>query len=242
LPGATDLLSLKEIPRGVPGSAVAATRPRGSLMTRRFVRGSFVLPLLLIGLPVHAGFLPDWDLSIAWIDDYGSGAPASIMVRPDGAGDLLTQARLPDGTQVSAGITVMLIDPAGFPVPNFPWEDIWLEAIDDGAKFCLGGSSPLHDTDANGQTRFERSPRGGGWTDAGLQVMILATPLTGPPLPIHVNSPDIDGNGWVDISDLVVFSGDYYGTYAYRSDFLRDGVINLSDVARLGSALGRQCP
>jgi len=59
---------------------------------------------------------------------------------------------------------------------------------------------------------------------------------------VRVNSPDIDGDGVVDVGDVVMFAQDYFGAYAYRSDLRCDGHIDLSDVARMAAAVGATYP
>ena len=58
----------------------------------------------------------------------------------------------------------------------------------------------------------------------------------------YFNSPDINGDLAVNLSDVVLFSQDRYGDYNYRSDFNFDGVVNLSDQIILVGALGVGCP
>ncbi len=59
---------------------------------------------------------------------------------------------------------------------------------------------------------------------------------------ILVNSPDIDGDGEVDLLDVVQFTTDFYGAYAARSDFIWDGELDLLDVVELASSQGDHCP
>ena len=58
----------------------------------------------------------------------------------------------------------------------------------------------------------------------------------------RLNSADIDGNLAVDLTDIREFARDFYGTYAYRSDFVWDGMVNLSDLAALAPVFGAACP
>ena len=61
-------------------------------------------------------------------------------------------------------------------------------------------------------------------------------------LDIQFNSADINGDLIVNLSDLGVFTTDYFGSYRYRSDFAWDGMVNLSDLGRFASAYGAGCP
>jgi hypothetical protein len=58
---------------------------------------------------------------------------------------------------------------------------------------------------------------------------------------LYVNSPDINGDLVVDLSDIALFSSDLNGTYNYRSDFNYDGNVNLSDIGVLSAGMGATC-
>ena len=74
-------------------------------------------------------------------------------------------------------------------------------------------------------------------------VCVGGDPLYLQPLDIRFNSPDIDGNLVVDLSDTVLYSGDILsGGYAYRSDFYFDQRLNLSDTVIYAGAVGKTCP
>jgi hypothetical protein len=65
------------------------------------------------------------------------------------------------------------------------------------------------------------------------------------PMPLNVsfNSPDINGDLVVNLSDIAFFASDFFSPgYNYRSDFNYDQVINLQDVAMLAGAVGAFCP
>ena len=62
-------------------------------------------------------------------------------------------------------------------------------------------------------------------------------------LEYFVNGADITGDLSVNLNDVSDFSIFYFGEgYDYAADFLWDGVINLSDVAKLSPSYGEQCP
>ena len=46
---------------------------------------------------------------------------------------------------------------------------------------------------------------------------------------------DIDGDGHVGLPDVTWLAMDFFGSYHFRSDLQRDGVINLSDLGRLAA-------
>ncbi|MDX2472329.1 MAG: hypothetical protein QNL91_01345 [Candidatus Krumholzibacteria bacterium] len=60
---------------------------------------------------------------------------------------------------------------------------------------------------------------------------------------ISYNSPDINGDGVVNLTDVPLFAGDFHGgAYDFRSDFHYDGIVNLSDVVHMAQGLGSSCP
>jgi len=61
------------------------------------------------------------------------------------------------------------------------------------------------------------------------------------PLELYFNSPDIDGSGAVNLTDLVYFLQDYNGSYSYRSDFDFDGDVDDDDRSVITGALGACC-
>ncbi|MEN8007818.1 MAG: hypothetical protein ABFS42_12435, partial [Candidatus Krumholzibacteriota bacterium] len=150
------------------------------------------------------------------------------------------------GSTIDATITLHLRDPANNPVANYPAEDMWLESVADChwcIRPCQGGAIADADTDANGQTTWTNPLRAGGYSQDLTVVMIAGSPLTsGPGLNIMHNSPDINGDGAVNLSDVSFFSADFFGGYSFRSDFQYDGVVNLSDVSKIAQSIGASCP
>lgn len=63
-----------------------------------------------------------------------------------------------------------------------------------------------------------------------------------PDLPIYFNSPDLNADGRVDLTDAALFAQDLgAGDAPFRSDLCWDGVIDLSDVAIFTQHLGAGC-
>lgn len=176
---------------------------------------------------------------------------ASLLVMPDGSGYSLHYAQYFGGDYADASIEVGLIDNNGNPIANFPWEDIWLDPETVTAIFCYPNLYPGfpadRNTDANGVTSFEIAFQGGGWTEGPIWVYLngsraMYPDLTEhPPVPLRYNSPDINGDGVVNLTDVAIFAGDYFGVYHYRSDFWWDGVLNLSDWAKFSEGYGTYC-
>lgn len=162
-----------------------------------------------------------------------------------GSGTLLI---VPSGTGPSLGslgltVFVNVRDGANDPIAAYPFQDIWLDDVGNGdISLCQGGSVADGNTNASGDATISGAIAGGGWTQNGMQVYLAGTPLTGAALNIDVNSVDITGDLKVDIGDIGEFAIDFNGAYAFRSDFVPDGLINLSDVGELSTKNGDVCP
>jgi len=188
--------------------------------------------------------IPDLTLSTAT-----TVAPAqvSLFSVPNGTGKPLTQAKvISSGTLVDATITVTLRDGNGDPIYLYPAEDLWLETNAGGMVHCNGGTRAAFNTNASGQTTFvgpfnagKQSNRTGGEKTV---VMVSGSALSGSLLDILFNSPDIDGNLIVNLSDTVLYATDAKGAYNYRSDFYFDNLINLSDTVLYAQGLSAACP
>ena len=183
--------------------------------------------------------------------------PVHVMLTPGDGGDALANASYLGGAPADATIRVQLWASGGVStdppeatvIVNFPHEDIWLEA--PGLASCIGGAVADANTDSEGWFTFSGSPKMGGSNDPnaalpGLTVVISGAPLDDLFVPIRphilVNSPDLNADGQVNMPDIPPFADDYYGQYNFRSDFVYDGVINLSDVVRFVESLGESCP
>ncbi len=220
-------------------SGARRTQPKGI-----GVKTSLLLMVALAFSPAMAGVDggPDPEnstVTMAW------DGPVMLRVHPDGSGPAFTEAYSMTNQRVDATITLTLRDYGGFPIANFPAEDIWLQSGEAGLQPCGGrsGAQPDRDTDANGQTVWVAPPRAGGWTSGLIQVYVNGMALaTTAGLDIRFNSPDIDGDGRVNLTDGGMFSHDLFGAYAVRSDLNFDHVINISDAGQLRSTLGLGCP
>jgi hypothetical protein len=198
--------------------------------------------LLLLPVLAAASTVPDLNHSTVAVYYHG---PMSICVVPGGGGDLLSEARTLDGTPVDATIHVWIVDGGADPIYGFPWEDIWLESTAGSLAPCypLGVMADAA-TDLQGYTAFSGALSAGGHSAPGekLQVYIAGTPVACCDLDIRFNSPDVDGNGVVDLTDLVLFSQAYTGgAYDYAGDLFADGVLNLSDVQVFATHYAASC-
>ena len=216
------------------------------------------VPIVLLAvLFVLATFGESKAVPSVWgVWDWGITEPVHILVSPSGNGTPLTDADYPGGPGVDATIRIQLwIDdgdtgtPNPHAVANFPAEDIWLEI--PGLNMCMGGINADGPTDSEGWFTFSGSPRMGGWSDAGnppfVYVMVVGNilyddfgQLISPT--IVANSPDINADLTVNLTDVGIFSTDFFGNYSFRSDFFWDGDINLTDVVFMAEMIGDTCP
>ena len=206
-----------------------------------------IIAIFLLVIPAAADIpVPDQDLSTAIVATPAPG-PFVLMVRPDGQGPGFAGARDVAGNTVDATIEIVLVGFGGYPVVGYPWQDLWLAPIGAPCVNCAGpalhyGHAVDRDTDSNGMTIMSLPLRGGGYNQNDCTIYISSNPLYGPPLPIHWNSPDINGDLTVDLSDAGQFTADLHGPYHFRSDLVYDGVINLSDAGEMSAAMGASCP
>jgi hypothetical protein len=170
---------------------------------------------------------------------------AVVMNSPDGNGRPFTDARaLGEAGPVDATITLIIRDSAGVPIANYPAEDSWLESMDGLMSICAGGSVADNDSDVDGMTEFQDALRTGGWSLAGTRVLINGNALINS-VNVNFNSPDVNGDLVVNLTDVQLFAGDFFGVgYGFRSDLFVDNVVYLSDLPRLATAraAGAACP
>ena len=186
--------------------------------------------------------VPDLDLSVVWQAFEGL---ATLLVVPDGSGPPVTEARTADGTVVDATIhlTVITYCFGEDPVPDFPREDMWLESIGGGLILCQSGSIADANTDLEGHTQWSQPLKAGGYDEGNCRVMVNGNSVGEPEgLTINFNSPDMDGDTVINITDVYRFAVDYFGDFQFRADLHRDGTVNLSDLSVLARSLGQSCP
>jgi len=209
-------------------------------MVRRKLMGLLVCGTLLIASAAGAG-IPDQDCSNAVT---AATEQVSVYSCPLGDGLPLNGCMAyPGETDVNATITANLCDINGDPVFLYPASDVWLESNDlskAGFTYCAGGTNADADSDINGDTTFSGTLFA-GYSGEGAKVLVNGTVINAP-LDIKFNSPDINGDLLVNLTDVILFATDYYGVYNYRSDFYWDGNLNLSDIVILAVHNTHDCP
>jgi hypothetical protein len=208
--------------------------------------------LLLAAAPADAQGPTDPDPTFSQVTPAYPGQ-VSLFCLPNGLGDPLTQAFAFGGQQVNARVRFQAMNAMNMPISGLAVDRMWLENLAGSLYLCPPNpirfaSVPSMPTDPAGITEFTGPIFAGGYTGPGqpLQVFVewtngLVVPIP-PSLNISLNSPDLNGDGAVNLSDVTIFSQDYFGSYNYRSDFFWDGALNLSDVSRMAQGLNSVCP
>jgi len=191
-----------------------------------------VTALLVCSVPAFAAFdVPDIGPSSADC----IGCPAALRIEPNGQGPTLAD--------VGVEIVVTVLDASGNPIAGYPFQDIWLDDLQNGElNVCQGGSVADRNTDATGVSVFTGAIAGGGFSQAGMLVYLAGQALPQFVLEIDVNSPDITGDLTVNMADVGAFAAGYATPELdFEIDLLADGLENLGDIGALAAAFGTTC-
>ncbi len=211
-------------------------------MVLRKIMGLFVCALVIGSAALATAGVPSPIETIA-TQANGNTEDLVLFVLPSGIGSSFTEAQKKnDGAVRDASITMIVEDAFGAVVANFPAEDMWLESNDGGMAPCVGGTSADQDTDATGFTQWVNPLNAGGNSEAVCVVFVNGQALNGVPFTLAFNSADMNGDGSVNLVDVGLFSGAFFGAYDFAADFYADGALNLVDVGRLAQGLGGSCP
>ncbi|MCK9996649.1 MAG: hypothetical protein KAH56_10285 [Candidatus Krumholzibacteria bacterium] len=210
---------------------------RSCILLSTFLICLLVIPVTYAQTTGVGGPYGEYDMA------YQGSETLTLFVVPDGSGDSFDQASLPFGGTEDATITVLLVDGGWLPIAYFPAEDIWLESEDNGLVPCMGGTIADANTGTDGRAQWREPPLGGGQSQALTVVMVngMLLELTSG-VRLSFNSPDINGDLMVDLTDLQLFAVDFFSSDDFRSDFHRDGIVNLSDLPPMALAIGANCP
>ncbi|MFT5316122.1 MAG: hypothetical protein ACI9UK_001963 [Candidatus Krumholzibacteriia bacterium] len=210
-------------------------------MVNKKFAGIYMITLMVSATSFAMPPVEDFHLATA-VRAYGGPETAVMFNLPNGGGGAFTEASIMGGT-VDATIRLTLIDGAGLPVANYPSEDCWIESADNGMVICVAGSTADSNTNLAGVTTWVTPLAAGGSSETLTVVIVNGAALTSSAgMAISHNSADINGDRAVNLTDVPLFAGDFYGgSYAFRSDFKFDGVVNLSDVVKMAQALGASC-
>jgi hypothetical protein len=210
-------------------------------MVLRKLMGIFTITLIIGAASLAMAGVPDVT-QCSTSRAYQGAEYAVLRCLPNGGGEPFTAAVAQGGGTVDATISVIVRDGAGVPIVLYPFEDIWLESADGGLSACAGGATANFSTDALGYTEWAVPLQAGGWSFGSTFVVINGNQVP-QALAVGFNSADLDGSGAVNLSDVQAFASDYYsGGYVFRSDLLFDSLVNLSDIPKMASGYGAECP
>lgn len=179
---------------------------------------------------------------IEMIQDYSwdPSEPISICVLPDGE----ARAFISGGQPVMAALRFPVMRWDTIPVAFSP---VPVEWFDGGPEVICGPNVVELITDSDGWVTWTPDIQGGGHrgpdeaVDLSLWIPVCPNQQLDILEGIYFNSPDINGDLRVNLSDVPDFAGDFFGAYDYRSDFNWDNVINLSDIVFMAQSLGVAC-
>ena len=211
-------------------------------MLHRKLTGFLVGVLVVSFAAAAVAGIPDLTNSFAEVDPGAVGA--AVWSIPNGQGNGFDQAGDGAGGTVDATITLFLRDANDDPIAGYPFEDLWLVTSGGGLAACPSGTTADFSTDALGMTEWQNPMFAGGHSEGEtVNVYVANSPLNHPGLNVIFNSADISGDLAVNLTDVTLFSGDYTNqTGDFKSDFVYDGVINLSDVTLMARGNGTSCP
>jgi hypothetical protein len=182
--------------------------------------------------------IPDLDNS-SWT--HSLVEPAGILVCPAGDGTNLSSAQSISDGLVDATITLTMLDFNNAPIAYFPAEDMWIEV--PGMFPCIGGSIADSETDYSGVATFSNPVLMGGIQNGNLQVFINGSAVNDGESAFHTFlSPDLSGDHQINLTDTVMFTQAWYGSYNRAIDYFFDGVIDLSDLVLFSEHQGHHCP
>jgi hypothetical protein len=171
----------------------------------------------------------------------------SLLCVPDGSGRPLTEAMTSWGGVIDASITVEMFDAYGDPIVGYPAEDVWLETTMGSMSVCPAGSIADGPSDVNGQLFMTGVLYAGGCSDIlsgeEISAFVNGMPIWGNEMDILINSPDLNADLVVNLSDVVLFSQLFLsGVYDYAADLHYDGILNLSDLVVIAQHRNTMCP
>jgi len=217
-------------------------------MVLRKIMGLVACALIVGAASLATAGIPDLTNSTA-SRAYTGSETLSLFSTPEGGGKPFSECFVVNGGgAVQDGtITLEVLDGVGVPIELFPFEDMWVAAGGTpGLVACAGDFTADASTDETGTTEWVNALFAGGYSTEVTRVYINGDELTTAGyagIAINHNSPDINADGVVNLSDSGFFANDLFvGPYDYRSDYNADNSINLSDAGFLGTNIGAACP
>lgn len=172
----------------------------------------------------------------------GLGGETPFIINfPNGQGHAFSNALIMGtGIHVDATIEVTIRDINNNPIPFIPSEDIWINSPEGEMNICPGGSWSEQETNSQGMTYFSSPLRAGGFNEGIIGIYVNGNLVTGEGTPLFfpMNSPDINGDNYVNLADVGRFTQIFFTSYDFSADFFPDGVINLADIPTMARGSG----
>lgn len=195
-----------------------------------------VILCLLLSVPVGAFAQgPNWWCASDSHIEPDTGAPVGLFVCPQGD----TESFIDQGWMINVRVEALL-----WWLENVPATDVWLIDCDphNDVTLCGGPMSSNADsaTNANGMTTMSLGTLSAGGCANGLVVVVKGSPFFDEQqgcsveecLPIHVRSPDINGDLATTLGDLALFSFTFPPEpYGMCGDMNADGRVSLGDLS-----------
>ena len=224
-------------------------------MVLRKIMGIFLITVIVGAASLAMAGVPDVTYCTAAREDTLFPGKMVVLVVPGGSAehslDVAVKVIAPyPAPQVLGDATIHLEvrDGAGDTIVNYPSEDMWLECPSDpltenvGLICCTGGCTADFSTDIDGMTEFQDALSAGGQSFLQTYVVINGNALSNT-IDVSWNSPDLDGNGVVNLVDLQAFTADFFDpVYHFRSDLYFDIDVNIIDLPEMAKFYGNHCP
>jgi hypothetical protein len=218
-------------------------------MVLRKLVGVFTITLIVCGASIAAAGIVDLEESTATA---ATGGTLSLFCLPSGLGSPFADGYVYGGTggagslvvAADCTVTLTLRDTDAVAIPNFPFEDVWLQWQDETNLFvCDGGTTCDFNSNEFGVTIWQNGLQIGGWSDSLADVMINGDALTSGTVALSINSADLNVDGIVNLVDVGRFSTAFAAPVVdYSADFANDGRMLVSDVSKMAQGVGAACP
>lgn len=174
--------------------------------------------------------------------------PNSVCIYPDG------RTSLADATFGNLAINLDVLQKLSYNTGlyyTFEWADHGMLLGDSSSSLRICGREDAYLQHSGQAYGFADVPIYGGGHSAidenGMPIpssIVLWAPVVcgTQAMAVSFNSPDINGDLMINLSDTVLLMQDMNGSYNYRSDFNYDAQITAADVSILVAALGAHCP
>jgi len=195
-----------------------------------------IMGLLLCAPVATSGQGPEWWCASDSSIEPNIGGPVGLFVCPQGD----TESFIEQGWMINVRVVSLGM---GW-LENIPPSDMWLVDCDPNNEVSLCGghlsSNADSATNASGLTTFSLGTLAAGGCANGVVVVVKGSVFYDEQqgcaveecLPIHVRSPDINGDLAITLADLTLFSWTFPPQpYGMCGDMNADGTVSLADLS-----------